>query len=196
MDIVLWSYLCVVVASQSLYLDKKWRKKGSFSMNLLSKISAKAKNNLCSYRELNPGLPRERLTIKPVDQRSYMYNIYWIEQQIKIDFKIMKTLCTVQEFGTFYIQFPFFFKISQCTNTANILLCNKIHLKWTHKVFFHVPWQKNIKWFPRSCKNLKILLKIVDHNLKIRSEDFSENLSISLPFFTVHFLRVLLVWTQ
>ena len=61
----------------------------------------------------------------------------------------MKTLCTVQEFGTFYFQFPFFFKISQCTNTTNILVCNKMHLKWTHKVFFHVPWQKNLKWFPR-----------------------------------------------
>ena len=28
--IVLWSHLCVVVASQSLYLDKKWRKKVNF----------------------------------------------------------------------------------------------------------------------------------------------------------------------
>ena len=72
----------------------------------------------------------------------------WINKQFKIDFKIMKYLCTVQEFGTFCFQFPFFFEISQCTNTANILLCNKMHLKWTYIEFFHVPLQKNINWFP------------------------------------------------
>ena len=60
LGIVLWSHLCVVVASQSLYLDKKWRKKGSFSMNLLSKISTKAKNDMGSFRELNPSLPHGR----------------------------------------------------------------------------------------------------------------------------------------
>ena len=69
LSIVLWSHLCVVVASQSLYLDKKWRKKGSFPINLLSKISAKAKNNLCSYRELNPSLLHERSATKPIDHQ-------------------------------------------------------------------------------------------------------------------------------
>ena len=80
--------------------------------------------------------------------RSYTLQLHWIERLDRIDFKIMKNLCTVQEFGTFCFQFPFFFEISQCTNTANILLCNKMHLKWTYKVFFHVPLQKNINWFP------------------------------------------------
>ena len=148
LGIVLWSYLCVVVASRSLYLDRKWRKKDLFSMTLLSKISAKGKNDLRPLGELIPGLPREWSATKPVDHQVFLRKKVWIEKHIKIDFKIMKTLCTVQEFGTFCFQFPFFFEISQCTNTANILLCNKMHLKWTYKVFFHVPLQKNINWFP------------------------------------------------
>ena len=135
LGIVLWSYLCVVVASRSLYLHRKWRKKDLFSMTLLSKISAKGKNELRSLGELIPGLPREWSATKPVDHQVFLRNLVWIEKHFKIDIKIMKTLCTVQEFWTFYIQFPFFFKISRRINTANLLLCNKIHLKLTYKVF-------------------------------------------------------------
>ena len=126
LGIVLWSYLCVVVASRSLYLDRKWRKKDLFSMTLLSKISAKGKNDLCSLGELIPSLPREWSATKPVDHQVFHLGLVWIEKDFKIDFKIMKTLCTVQEFGTFWFQFPFFFKISQSANTEKILLCNKM----------------------------------------------------------------------
>ena len=85
-------------------------------MTLLSKISAKGKNDLCQLGELILGLPREWSATKPVDHQVLSKYWIWIEKDFKIGLKIMKTLCTEQEFGTFYFQFPFFFKISQCTN--------------------------------------------------------------------------------
>ena len=118
--------------------------------------------NVHSFKELNPSLPCEWSAANPVHEQVFIKITFWIKKNIKIDFKIMKILCTVQEFGTFSFQFPFFFEIFQCTNTANILLCNKMHLKWTHKVFFHIPWQKNLNWFPRRGSVVSLIVKVTE----------------------------------
>ena len=91
LGIVLWSYLCVVVASQSLYLDKKWRKKDLFSMTLLSKISAKGKNNLYSLGELNFGLQSERPTTWPLEHQI----IFKISYDLSNNMKLTSKSCTV-----------------------------------------------------------------------------------------------------
>ena len=107
LGIVLWSHLCVVVASQSLYLDKKWRKKGSFSMNLLSKISAKAKNNLCSPGELIPGLARERSVTKPVDHQVEHITYFELSKKLKLTSKSWKPCAQYKNLGHFTSNFHF-----------------------------------------------------------------------------------------
>ena len=145
------------VCGSSITVFVPWQemeKKGLFSMTLLSKISAKSWNNLCSSRELYPSLQREMPATKPVDHQVFsVKNKVEFNNKLELNSKSWKPCAQYKNLGHFTsnFQFPFFFKISQCTNTANILLCNKMHLKWTHKVFFHVPCQKNLVISKEGC---------------------------------------------
>ena len=111
LGIVLWSHLCVIAASQSLYLDKKWRKKGSFSMNLLSKISAKAKNNLCSYQGIHPWPPAWKVSNKTSGPSGLTYETgFELSEKLKFTSKSWKPCAQYKNLGHFTSNFHFSLK--------------------------------------------------------------------------------------
>ena len=83
-------------------------------MTSLSKISGKRKKKrIVSWRELNPGVQHGKPATNKVNhQVSLRIIVMNLKENHNIDFKIMKTLCTVQYLSYFFFQYPFFFKIS------------------------------------------------------------------------------------